>query len=34
MIAHWIQGIRSGDGVGEGKTYLFINVRLDYEEIV
>ena len=30
----WIQGIRSRDSVGEGKTYLFINIRLDYEEIV
>ena len=25
----WIQGIRSRDGVGEEKTYLFINIRLD-----
>ena len=25
----WIQGIRSGDGIGVRKTYLFINVRLD-----
>ena len=24
----WIQGIRSGDSVGE-ETYLFINIRLD-----
>ena len=25
----WIQGIRSGDGIGVRKTYLFINIRLD-----
>ena len=25
----WIQGIWSRDSVGEGKTYLFINIRLD-----
>ena len=25
----WIQGIRSGDGVGMRKTYVFINIRLD-----
>ena len=25
----WIQGILSEDGVGEGKIYLFINIRLD-----
>ena len=30
----WIQGIRSRDGIGMRKTYLFINIRLDLEEIV
>ena len=25
----WIQGIRSMDGIGVRKTYLFIDIRLD-----
>ena len=30
----WIQGIRRVDGVGEEKTYLFINIRLGNNSIV
>ena len=30
----WIQGIRSRDGIGEEKTYLFINIRLGNNSIV
>jgi len=32
--ARWIQGIRSGDGVSEEKTYLFINIRLGRNSVV
>ena len=30
----WIQGIRSGDGIGKEKTYLFISIRLRNNSIV
>ena len=30
----WIQGDSKERRIGEEKTYLFINIRLDYEEIV